>query len=84
MGKGKGEVREGKVGAVDREVREEGKGEERDGRAALPLIKSMIFGRADCGQVDLNVWCFFSGMLKVIPLCDCYRGRAGPNIYIYI
>ena len=47
MGKGKGEVREGKVRAVDREVREEGKGEERDG--------------ADCGQVDFNVWCFFSG-----------------------
>ena len=59
IGKGKGEVREGKVRAVDREVREEGKGEERDGRAALPLIKSMIFGRADCGQVDLNLWCFF-------------------------
>ena len=59
MGKGKGEVREGKVRAVDREVREEGKGEERDGRAALPLIKSMIVGRADCGQVDLNLWCFF-------------------------
>ena len=61
IGKGKGEVREGKVRAVDREVREEGKGEERDGRAALPLIKSMIFGRADCGQVDLNLWCFFFG-----------------------
>ena len=59
IGKGKGEVREGKVRAVDREVREEGKGEERDGRAALPLITSMIFGRADCGQVDLNLWCFF-------------------------
>ena len=43
---------------MDREVREEGKGEERDGGAALPVIKSMIFGRADCGQVDLNV-CFF-------------------------
>ena len=40
-------------------MREEGKGEERDGRSALPLIKSMIFERADCGQVDLNVWCFF-------------------------
>ena len=61
IGKGKGEVREGKVRAVDREVREEGKGDERDGRAALPLIKSMIFGRADCGQVDLNLWCFFFG-----------------------
>ena len=61
IGKGKGEVREGKVRAVDREVREEGKGEERDGRAALSLIKSMIFGRADCGQVDLNLWCFFFG-----------------------
>ena len=56
-------MREGKVQAVDREVREEGKGEERDGRAAVPLIKSMIFGRADCGQVDLNVWCFISGVL---------------------
>ena len=53
------EVREGKVRAVDKEEREEGKGEQRDGRAALPLIKSMIVGRADCGQVDLNVWCFF-------------------------
>ena len=52
-------MREGKVRAVDREVRQEGKGEERDGGAALPLIKNVIFGRADCGQVDLNVWCFF-------------------------
>ena len=49
-------MREGKVRAVDREVREEGKGEERDGRASLPLIKSMIVGRTDCGQVDLNIW----------------------------
>ena len=54
-------MREGKVRAVDREVREEGKGEERDGGAALPLSKSMILGRADCGQVDLNVWCFLFG-----------------------
>ena len=64
MVKGKGEVREGKVRAVDREVREEGKGEERDGRAALPLMKSMIFGRADCGQVDLNLWCFVFGYVQ--------------------
>ena len=35
-----------------------GNGQERGGGAALPLIKSMIFGRADCGQVDLSVWCF--------------------------
>ena len=48
-------MREGKVRAVDTEVREKGKGEERDRGAALLLIKSMIFGRADCGQVDLNV-----------------------------
>ena len=57
-------MREGKVRAVDREVREAGKGEERDGEAALPLIKSIIFGRADCGQVDLNVWCFFGVCYK--------------------
>ena len=59
-GKGSGE---GNLRAVDREVREEGKGEERHWGAALPLIKNMIFGRADCGQVDLNVWCFSSGAL---------------------
>ena len=45
---------------MNREVREEGK--ERDGGAALPLRKSMIFGRADGGQVDLHVCCF-SGVL---------------------
>ena len=65
---------------MEREVREEGKGQERDRGAALPLIKSMIFGRSDCGQVDLNVWCCFSGVLEGISLCDCYRGRAGPNL----
>ena len=43
---------------MERKMREEGKGRERDGGAALPLIKSTIFARADCGQVDLNVWCF--------------------------
>ena len=26
----------------------------------------------------------FSGVLEVIPLCDYYRGRAGPNVYVYI
>ena len=44
---------------MEREVREGGKGQERDGGAALPLIKSMISGRVDCGQVDPNVWCCF-------------------------
>ena len=50
IGKGKGEVREGKVRAVDREVREEGKGEERDGRAA----QSMILGVQIVGAFFLS------------------------------
>ena len=45
------------------EGRGEGTGEGRG--AALPLIKNMSFGRANCGQVGPNVWCcFFSGVLK--------------------
>ena len=43
---------------MEREVRGEATDRTGTGEQLYPLI----FGRADGGQVDLNVWCFFSGV----------------------
>ena len=70
---------------MERVVRERGRKQERDGGAALPLIKGMILGRANCARKLVPMFgTVLSGVLSIITVFDCYSGRAGPSIHIHI
>ena len=59
-----------------------GRGSEgRDG-GALPMIKSMLFRVQMVGKW-ISMSGVSSGVLEVIPLCDYFSGRAGPNVHMY-